>query len=153
LPITQSIDIWSLGAVFSVAATWAVLGPMAVYQFSHVRQIAIHQLVANATGRDLPLVDYFHNGSELLLEVKSWHEYLRYSIRKNDTITCQVLDLVENGMLCEKPEQRQTAAQVGRKLTEILDIVSNDPMTQFEPISTLWSQYRDIIAIAEQEIS
>jgi hypothetical protein len=126
---------------------------MAVCQFSHFRQIAIHQLVANAPGRNLPLGDYFHNGSELLPEVKSWHEYLRYLIRRNDTITGQVLDLIENGMLRDKPEQRHTAAQVGRKLTEILQIVSNDPTTQLEPMSALWSRHRDTIAIAEQEMS
>jgi hypothetical protein len=102
--VTQSVDIWSVGCVFSMAATWLVLGYQGVCQFYFIRRKAIEALARqaqNGTPRQQKIMqgDFFHNGRELLPEVKQWHSFLRKSIRKTDHITSALLDLVENELL------------------------------------------------------
>jgi hypothetical protein len=91
--VTQSIDIWSFGCVLSVAATWIVLGFSGVRQFEELRQL----LPANRIGHKT--YDRFHDGFDVLPEIKKWHNFLRGHIRSSDTATTKVLDLVELKML------------------------------------------------------
>ncbi|RYN24089.1 hypothetical protein AA0112_g9043 [Alternaria arborescens] len=91
--VTQSIDIWSFGCVLSVAATWIVLGFTGVRQFEELRQL----LPANRIGDKT--YDRFHDGFDVLPEIKKWHNFLRGHIRSSDTATTKVLDLVELKML------------------------------------------------------
>ncbi|ELR10225.1 hypothetical protein VC83_08985 [Pseudogymnoascus destructans] len=99
--VSQKIDIWSLGCVFSIAATWVVLGHEGIRQFTELRQRSIRKIIgqqaAQLTG-PYPNLDYFHNGREVLPDVLSWHAYLRSVLRKSDTITSSVLDLIDNEM-------------------------------------------------------
>ncbi|KAK6836324.1 Protein kinase domain-containing protein [Apiospora arundinis] len=85
-------DIWSLGCVFSVVATWVVLGADGVTQYSRVRQKARHRHINDTS-------DSFHDDQDVLSEVKAWHRYLRAAARKTDTLSSQVLDLVDRHML------------------------------------------------------
>lgn len=39
--LPQSIDIWSLGCVYSMTATWLVLGYEGIEQFGNLRETAI----------------------------------------------------------------------------------------------------------------
>jgi len=43
--------------------------------------------------------DYFHDGVDVLAAVTSWHTFLRNSVRRSDTITSRVLDIVDQGLL------------------------------------------------------
>jgi hypothetical protein len=99
--VTQSIDTWSFGCVLSVAATWVVLGFQGVCQYETLRRLSPAKDSAN---------DRFHNGFDVLPEVKKWHNYLRGHLRKSDTATSLVLDLIEHKML-----QTETNDRIGMK--------------------------------------
>ena len=110
-PVSQAIDIWSLGCVFSLAATWIIQDHTGVDLFHKVRKRAIKKQIEAQRGQinRIPTVsegDQFHNGREVLDAVIEWHTYLRTVIRKTDTITCRVLDLVDEMMLLGTPEHR-----------------------------------------------
>ena len=93
-----------------------------------MRQLAIkkhRQAQSNRTSRDQRSVeisesDQFHDGFEVLRAVSDWHKYLRTVIRKTDTITSQVLDLVDNSMLVASPDHRIDASTLCAKLDSIL---------------------------------
>lgn len=44
-PVAQTIDIWSLGCVFSIAATWVVLGYQGIRQYNWMREKAISKII------------------------------------------------------------------------------------------------------------
>lgn len=90
--VTQGIDIWSLGCVFSVAATYVVAGKEGVKQYRLLRQRAISKL-------NLGIGDPFHDTKNVLPEVIEWHRYLRTGVRAQDTYTSKVLDVVDQHML------------------------------------------------------
>jgi serine/threonine protein kinase len=128
--VSRQIDIWSLGCVFSLAATWVTQGYEGIQQFNKIRITAIekltnnqkhHQSVASEHRVSLPLVDCFHDGSDVLEVVPQWHCYLRNTLRKSDNVTPLVLDLVEKKMLLRDPLLRLNASQVCRELENILE--------------------------------
>ncbi|CAG9947609.1 unnamed protein product [Clonostachys rosea f. rosea IK726] len=121
---SQTIDTWSLGCVFSVVATWVILGPTFYQAYGFIRQDAIKTLRESRGG--LPNTpgpycdDAFHDGSKVLRAVTDWHTHLRNSIRTSDTISRQVLDLVDNEMLLSNPEDRISSAELRNRLETIL---------------------------------
>ena len=127
--VSQAIDIWSLGCVFSVAATWVVLGHKGVREFDRLRRRAIENIIneqqnrRSSQGSDHDLTttqgDRFHDGIDVLPEVTSWHDFLRSSARRSDIITNQVLNLVDGKMLLGKPEDRMTAKEICEELKKI----------------------------------
>ncbi|CAH0046485.1 unnamed protein product [Clonostachys solani] len=127
---SQSIDTWSLGCVFSVVATWVILGPTFYQAYGFIRQDAIKTL--RESGAGLPHTpgpycdDAFHDGSNVLSAVTDWHTHLRNSVRASDTISRQVLDLVDNEMLLSNPEDRLSAAELRTKLETILANAESD---------------------------
>jgi hypothetical protein len=114
-----------------MAATWVVLGSEGIREFITLRERAIKDILTSrenlpsSEGLDRDLIntmgDHFHNGIEVLPEVTKWHNFLRMSVRQSDTITCQVLRLVEAHMLRGRPEQRMTASQICTELKRIKD--------------------------------
>jgi hypothetical protein len=115
--VPRSIDIWSLGCVFSVAASWIVLGSQGILQFTEVREMAISNLPAQS---EEPGGDYFHDGTNVLPGVLQWHEYLRNACRKSDPVTSEVLQLVDQKMLRAKGNERIDAADLWNELQRIL---------------------------------
>ncbi|KAK6223619.1 hypothetical protein QIS74_03563 [Colletotrichum tabaci] len=93
--IPQTSDVWSLGCIFSIAATYVVLGTQGVLIFNRLRREAILNITEHSS-------DAFHDGRSVLLEVRHWHKYLREAVRKNDAYTHAVLDMVDGYMLVEK---------------------------------------------------
>ena len=63
--------------------------------------------------------NYFHNGRDVLTDVRSWHELLRSALRKTDTITGQVLDLVDRKMLLGNVLERLSAKDICLQLRQI----------------------------------
>ncbi|GAW17183.1 hypothetical protein ANO14919_066360 [Xylariales sp. No.14919] len=110
--VTQGSDIWSLGCVFSIAATYVVLGKEGVKQYRLLRQSAIESL-------GIGIGDPFHNKEQVLTDVTDWHKYLRNTIRKDDCYTAKVLDLVDRHMLIIPGEQRITGATLSEELRHI----------------------------------
>ncbi|OAL42706.1 hypothetical protein IQ07DRAFT_338740 [Pyrenochaeta sp. DS3sAY3a] len=119
-----------------MAATWVILGYQGVRQYLLVRRKALeailhhikeddhkhpllvsHGLNANSIPRQL---DCFHNGSNVLKEVTSWHALLRASIRKTDPITEAVLALIDTKMLLRDPEKRIKSATLCEELRRII---------------------------------
>jgi hypothetical protein len=118
--------MWCLGCVFSIAATWVVLGYQGIRQFSNVRKKAITKInkerSSQSTLLDVPTEgDGFHDGAEVLRDVTLWHSVLRSALRATDTTTSQVLDLVDEKMLLGDSSKRLKAEEVCQELKRILD--------------------------------
>lgn len=65
--------------------------------------------------------DHFHNGDGVLGVVTSWHLFLRQSLRKSDTITARVLDLIDNKMLLGSSSSRIGIDAICGELKQILE--------------------------------
>lgn len=136
--VEQTIDTWSLGCVFSIAATWVVLGYQGVRQYNEIREKAVQRLVEGqekilSAQRKTPLLtqgDYFHDGRCVLAAVLDWHDVLRNALRKTDTITSRVLDLVDQKMLLGNPKLRLKADQTCKELKKILKDAQAEPRIQ-----------------------
>ncbi|OLN86226.1 Dual specificity protein kinase TTK [Colletotrichum chlorophyti] len=110
--ITPESDVWSLGCVFSIAATYVVLGKQGFLIYDQLRRQAFY----NATES---MSDVFHNGESVLPEVLHWHKYLREAARKTDVFSAPVLDMVDDHMLVAG-EKRWKAKRVFEEFQKIL---------------------------------
>lgn len=124
-PHSQTIDTWSFGCVLSAVATWVVLGPQAYENYGKRRKFAVSDLRRRAQDSasrvSVPSCDdSFHDGQTVLPAVSEWHDYLRNSCRRADTMTPLVLDLVDKEMLLARPDDRLTLEQLCEKLDDIL---------------------------------
>lgn len=124
--VTQGIDIWSLGCVFSVAATYVVAGKEGVKQYRLLRRRAILKL-GHGYG------DAFHDTRKVLPEVTQWHEYLRASTRGQDTFTSKVLDIVDRDMLIIPGESRISGLKLSSTLAEINKDAQRQNRDQLQP--------------------
>jgi hypothetical protein len=129
-PHLQTIDTWSFGCVLSAVATWVILGSQAYDNYRQVRMLEIAELrqrVEDGKGGSAPSGDdAFHDGTEVLPSVLHWHDFLRNSSRKADTISHRVLDLVEEKMLLKNPSQRLSFEMLCKKLEEIIILAKSD---------------------------
>lgn len=116
VPVTQAIDIWSFGCVLSLAATWSNLGYTGISQFEAVRKHASKKSPSEHEAHGAA----FHDGKEPLKQVHLWHSYLRSISRRSDTITGQILELVDQKMLLSYPDDRISASMVHDELVAIL---------------------------------
>lgn len=117
-PATKA-DIWSMGCVISVLATWVVLGPSGVRQYTTVRKAGTRKCMSVYPSRNLPPGDLFHDGIGLLPEVVAWHRHLKAVLRRTDRITDKVLGFAEL-LLKSGPLDRLTAEAAESKLGGIL---------------------------------
>ncbi|KAJ4379241.1 hypothetical protein N0V86_005286 [Didymella sp. IMI 355093] len=132
--VDQTIDVWSLACVFSMAATWVVLGFQGVCQYQLVREKALEGLLGTIKDDSHPLlqflqvpahakpckVDCFHNGTEILPEVAGWHSLLKSSSRRTDPITAALVDLIGNRMLVKDPVERITSRDLCTELRKLV---------------------------------
>ena len=130
--IDQTIDVWSLGCVFSIAATWVVLGYQGIQQFEKLRRNAIKKMqesrhVQGSSETVAMDCDWFHDGKDVLADVTNWHRLLREFLRKTDTVTSQVLDLVDQKMLCGPSRGRLDARAICQELKELLSRSEEQP--------------------------
>jgi hypothetical protein len=82
-------------------------------QYERLRQLAPAN---NTSGRPL---DRFHNGINVLPEVRKWHDYLRGHLRISDTTTELVLDMVETKLLQPDPAERYNMKKLCKQLEEL----------------------------------
>ncbi|KAF7559253.1 hypothetical protein G7046_g4895 [Stylonectria norvegica] len=124
ISLSQTVDTWSFGCLLSDAATWAILGCSFYTNYSCIRVHSIRGLRDRHTidpSVSIPESDdAFHDGKRVLPAVLDWHDHLRNSTRKSDTISWRVLDLIDEGMLLEDPEMRLTSAELCGRLDEIV---------------------------------
>ncbi|KAL8846936.1 MAG: hypothetical protein Q9221_008004 [Calogaya cf. arnoldii] len=125
--VSQTIDIWSLGCVFSIAATWVVFGYQGIQQFRKVREKAVSQIVPvpfqhNQLRRSTSISagDYFHDGRQVLDAVIDWHKVLRNALRHTDSVTSGLLDLVDQKMLLGSANSRIKARDLCSELKSIV---------------------------------
>lgn len=113
----QTVDIWSLGCVFSVAATWTVLSCPGVEQYELLRRNALRRVLkAGGTKSETLLksqrltaapdsLDCFHNGVHLLGEITGWHALLSNVCSRHDPITANLVKLIDQRMLLQDPKK------------------------------------------------
>ena len=122
-PVSQTIDVWSLGCVLSIAATWVVLGYQGIQQFEKLRRKAIAESQKSRRSRGAKSTnmdgDWFHDGVSVLADVTSWHKVLRGFVRRTDVFTIQVLDLIDQRMLRGPPTERHDAKSICNELKRI----------------------------------
>ncbi|KAI0425763.1 hypothetical protein F5Y09DRAFT_88912 [Xylaria sp. FL1042] len=121
--VSQGSDIWSLGCVFSVAATYVVLGKEGVKQYRLLRRSAIESL-------GIGIGDPFHDKVKVLKAVTHWHRYLRSAVRRDDCYTAKILDLVDSQMLITPGEERISGAALSKELRSI-DEEATPPTNEF----------------------
>ncbi|KAL6716241.1 hypothetical protein ACLMJK_005807 [Lecanora helva] len=93
LYVEQDVDIWSLGCVYSVVASWITAGWGKVEEYRLQRQTEVEQKLGLSHG------DLFHDGQIPLEAVRSNHENVKLNHRIDDFITVKVLDLIMTNML------------------------------------------------------
>jgi hypothetical protein len=103
-----------------VAATWVVLGFQGVRQYEKLRKLS------TANNRDGKIYDRFHNGLEVLPEIRRWHDYLRGHLRRSDTMTNHVLRLVENDMLKTDVHDRLPMTELCLELERLVKVAKAD---------------------------
>lgn len=113
LKAKQYIDIWSLGCVFSEAATWIAYG------YEGIKQYRIRRKEDIDGPHDFRDGNCFHNGKDVFLVVVRWHEEMAEVLRGSDNITKTVVALVEQDMLVPS-EFRLTAQRLWEKTGRIL---------------------------------
>ena len=125
--VPRTIDTWSLACVFSIAATWVVLGYEGIQQFRKLREKAIEDIVLSQqrkpkedSSKEISKSDYFHDGCRVLAVVLEWHDMLRSSLRNTDTVTSKLLDLLDQKMLVPDATKRLSAEKTCEELDNIL---------------------------------
>lgn len=92
--VDQSVDIWSLGCIFSEVATWIVHGWPGVEQYQIQRQNE-----AATKLKDPDVGDLFHDAEKVLDAVEQCHGSIQESRRVDDFMTPRVIQDVIGGML------------------------------------------------------
>lgn len=117
--ITQAVDIWSLGCVYSEAAIWIVDGYDGVVNYRRQR-MAETDKIPNFKGGDC-----FHDGERVLKVVLDTHKDLELRLRRSDCITKDVLNSMAEEMLWE--EDRPGAKALWRRAERVLSRARQRP--------------------------
>ena len=117
LQVTQSVDIWSIGCVFSEASVWAHYGWKRMIEYRRQRSVEIKN---NGGGEGEHL---FHYDGTLLNVVKNIHEEILRLPHTIHHITRSVLDRLVNDML--QHGQRPPAAWLFEKSKRLVKEEAN----------------------------
>ncbi|KIX03656.1 uncharacterized protein Z518_07209 [Rhinocladiella mackenziei CBS 650.93] len=112
--IGQSVDIWSLGCVFSEVAQWIAQGKEGLDKYRQRRMIATRKVPGHQD------IGCFHDRDHVLECVNDTHESLFEHVRVSDVMMKPVIKKMVEEMLYEK-EARPNATQLlckGRKIIE-----------------------------------
>ena len=109
------MDVWSLGGIFSEAATWVGHGWERVIQYRSARKQEVAKKLVNPEDDG----DLFHDGSEALDAVADSHDSVINSLRKDDFITEKIIKDVIGNMM-EHHRVRYDAFQAHNKATKAL---------------------------------
>lgn len=142
--VSQRFDIWSLGCVFSEAATWVALGHRGISLFQLVRKSGqlgdttdaeqgnnVESGSSSGHSHDdsftrIRGLDRFHDGSKMSSTVEDWHAHVRQALRRCDPLTEKILGIVENDMLKADPNDRSSANEVAQKVKSCIVAARRD---------------------------
>lgn len=113
LLVTQGVDIWSLGCVFSEAVVWLVYGKDFLSEYRRQRGIKTAQTYSFRDG------DCFHDGREVLTTVTEIHKDLTDGIRPCDHVSRATLDMITKEMLID-PDGRSPAKCLSYRTKDML---------------------------------
>jgi hypothetical protein len=88
-----------------------------VLGFQGVRQ---YETLRRLSPANQKTYDRFHNGFDVLPEVKKWHNYLRGHLRQSDTATSMLLDLIEHKMLQTETDNRIDMRKLCKELKKLI---------------------------------
>jgi hypothetical protein len=137
--VKPEIDVWNLGCIFSIAATWIILGPRHVKIYEQLRLDAVAQTLRRAAS-PLPKLPYFHDGNAPLPVILQWHRYLRSMVRPNDQISPRVLDVIEKDML-QEATTRASATKLRNTLERVLNFPYEKEVVQQPFVSKIEAAY------------
>ncbi|KAM7219499.1 hypothetical protein V8F06_005054 [Rhypophila decipiens] len=125
--IPTAADIWSMGCVVSDAAAWLVFGPKGREEYRKLREEFGSQV---ENFEDPGHYDCFHDAVGRSQAVDKMHTHIREACHPQDTITPQLLDLVQEHMLVWDWKQRLPANSVFERCRkEVQDEPSLDTTT------------------------
>jgi hypothetical protein len=110
--ISQAVDIWSLGCIYSEAAMWIADGYKGVVDYRRQRMAETDKILNFKGG------DCFHDGERVLKAVGGAHEDIEHRLRRSDYITKDVLDSMVVEMMWD--EDRPNAKAMWRKAEGVL---------------------------------
>ncbi|EEU36982.1 uncharacterized protein NECHADRAFT_52172 [Fusarium vanettenii 77-13-4] len=94
--VTTSVDVWSLGAVFSDAFVWSISGEDGREKYRECRRQAIAKLdYIKARGFEA----CFHNGEDVLEVISQFHGRVLQNKRGNDHISERISNFILSDML------------------------------------------------------
>lgn len=128
----QKFDLWSLGCVLSEAATWVILGCSGIKNFNTLRHQTLDKICTIYEKKEPKLLrdinfniprrgDYFHDGTDVLAAVTLWHKFLRNAVNRSDTVTCRLLDIIDQGLLVGNIKERLDANDLYIRIKDIID--------------------------------
>ncbi|KAF7187457.1 Mitogen-activated protein kinase kinase 2 [Pseudocercospora fuligena] len=114
--VKRSIDIWSLGCVYSEAAVWLVQGKEMLQEYRSQRETETHGL--RRSFRDGAC---FHDGTKRLNCVDTRHREVQNAARTEDYVTRKVLEIMVKEMLHHRPDRRPHASQLDGKAETVVE--------------------------------
>lgn len=125
---TKEGDIWSLGCVLSLAATWLMLGPEGLCDFKNLRHRGLRNTVSSANGAA------FHDGKGISDAVRHWLWQLVFRYHDFDPITPEVLRTIRQCLLVSGPK-RKLQIELLREICPT-SLVSLHPTSTTKPAKT-----------------
>ncbi|KAF2230731.1 kinase-like protein [Viridothelium virens] len=119
--ISNKVDIWSVGAIFSEAMEWLVHGYKGLERYRHQRS------QEHSDMRDFRDPGCFHNGTALLSSVMAIHEEIQCDLRLSDTITAGsdgvpgILSIAEE-MMGRDYQARPEAARADKRIQDMVNL-------------------------------
>lgn len=112
-----SIDIWSLGGIYSEASVYIVVGKSGLIEYRDQRA---HEILERKTSQD---GSCFHDGEKVLTSVQRMHERLlvQGETRPGDFVTKSVLAQIIPCLLDDNPDTRQDALWLWKNSQKILE--------------------------------
>lgn len=101
----KAVDIWSLGCILAETSVWLVKAEAGLENFRRSRRLATTNTSPHA-------YDYFHDGGQLLPEIRTQLLDLKHDFKPDDYITGRVIDVMIGQMLEADPELRPNAKQL-----------------------------------------
>jgi hypothetical protein len=129
--ITTAFDMWAFGAVLLSVASWVVLGPQGVRDFTDLRCSAIKKLRQNQKDDPLQTVpiadDAFHDGKQMLeKEIVGWMNKLIRNALAYDNVTVHVITMVKEQLLVDDVEKRAKPLEICELWSGIRDKAEKD---------------------------
>ncbi|KAF2758206.1 hypothetical protein EJ05DRAFT_486256 [Pseudovirgaria hyperparasitica] len=116
--VTQAVDVWSLGCIFSEAAVWVMHNGIAGIKDYQMQRIKENQRFPNL----LDYGDCFHNGIRPLECVVDMHKKMMSNGPRSskDQLTARVIEILVIPMLTEAPHGRPQAGSLPFSATRVI---------------------------------